>query len=83
MRGATPRRPQLLRGDLLGALIAHCDMWGSWPNGSDWERASPEHPPRRTYVRRFGSWLAAIEAAERERNRRTARLTGQHRVTAS
>ena len=49
-----PRRLTRPRGDLLGALIAYRELWGYWPSGSDWERATPEHPPRRMYIRRFG-----------------------------
>ena len=50
-RGAMPRRPRRLRGDLLGAIIAYRDRWDCWPSGNDWERATFEHPARRTYVR--------------------------------
>jgi len=68
-RGMMPRQPYRLRRDLLGAIIAYRDRWDCWPTGSDWERATDDHPARRTYVRRFGSWQVAIEAAERERRR--------------
>jgi hypothetical protein len=68
-RGILPRRPRRLRRDLLGAMIAFHDRWDRWPSGSDWERATLEHPARGTYVRRFGSWPLAVEAADRERRR--------------
>jgi hypothetical protein len=70
-RGIMPRRPRRLRRDLLGAMIEYHDRWDCWPVGSDWERATFEHPARRTYLRRFGSWQLAVEAAERERRRLT------------
>ena len=73
-RGVLPRRPRRPRGDLLGALIAYRELCGYWPSGRDWERATPEHPPRRTYVRRFGSWRAAIDAAEKELRRHKRRM---------
>jgi len=52
---------------LIEALIHHRRDHGEWPSGNAWEAATATHPARRTYVRRFGSWDAAVAAAERAR----------------
>jgi HNH endonuclease len=56
--------------EMLEALMAAHRVEGRWPLAREWEAATEEHPARRTYVRRFGSWAAAIEAADK-----TGRLT--------
>jgi hypothetical protein len=51
------------RAELLSALRqAHVKL-GRWPTAGEWELATAEHASRRTYVRWFGSWAPAIEAA--------------------
>jgi hypothetical protein len=53
------------RLELLRALRRAREELGRWPTAGKWDPATAEHPARRTYVRRFGSWSAAIEAAKR------------------
>lgn len=50
-------------GAIIDALRAAHDELGRWPYATEWEQATPEHPSRRTVVRRFGSWSAAVTAA--------------------
>lgn len=54
---------------VLRPLIEHYAREGHWPGGNQWEAATAEHPSRRTYVRRFGSWQQAVDAAARELSR--------------
>ena len=49
--------------EMLEALHAARRAEGRWPQPRAWETATKDHPTRRAYVRRFGSWAAAIEAA--------------------
>lgn len=63
------------RTGLLRPLMAEYVREGSWPTGKHWEAATAEHPSRRTYVRRFGSWDHAVDAAVCEL-RRLAALRG-------
>ena len=60
------------RAGLLRPLMAHYVREGRWPTGKHWEAATAEHPSRRTYVRRFGGWDQAVEAAARELRRLAA-----------
>ena len=55
-----------LRRAMIQALLkAHAEN-SAWPSEKSWERTTAEHPARRTYVRRFGSWAAAVGEAEWE-----------------
>ena len=54
------------RPGLLRALIEHRAREGAWPRAKQWEAASTDHPSRRTYARRFGSWRRAIDEAALE-----------------
>lgn len=54
------------RTGLPRPLMAEYVRGGSWPTAKHWETATAEHPSRRTYVRRFGSWDQAVDAAARE-----------------
>jgi hypothetical protein len=77
MEQATGERPSQLKGDqvavqernLLSALEAARQELGRWPGGREWERASAAHAARRTYVRRFGTWENACQAAARPQER--------------
>lgn len=60
------------RAGLLRPLMEHYIRHGAWPAGKHWEAAAAEHPSRRTYVRRFGSWDQAVAAAARELTRTAA-----------
>jgi hypothetical protein len=51
------------RAELLSALRQAQEELGRWPTAVEWEYATADHASRRTYVRWFGSWAAAIEAA--------------------
>ena len=53
------------RAMIQALLKAHAEN-GAWPSGKSWEVMTAEHPARRTYVRRFGSWAAAVREAESE-----------------
>ena len=68
------------RSGLLRPLMEHYIRQGRWPAGKHWEAAAVEHPSRRTYVRRFGSWEQAVAAAARELTR--AATTAGRRPTA-
>jgi hypothetical protein len=61
--------------EMLEALRTARRAEGRWPSSRAWETAAEDHPTRRAYVRRFGSWAAAIEAA--------GRLDGADRRAAS
>jgi hypothetical protein len=50
--------------ELLAALKAARDELGRWPGGREWERASAARAASRTYIRHFGSWAQACQAAE-------------------
>ncbi len=50
--------------EMLLALVYSYSQDGAWPTGASWSQATAEHPSSRTYARRFGTWLAAIEAAK-------------------
>src|SRR5262245_57204399 len=52
------------RREMIEALLEARAETGAWPSGYMWEAATAKRPARRTYVRLFGSWVAAIEAAE-------------------
>jgi hypothetical protein len=54
------------RREMLEALIEAFAENGAWPSGRSWERTSAMHPARRTYVRLFGSWRRAVDAAAAE-----------------
>jgi hypothetical protein len=54
------------RQEMIEALLVTRAETGAWPSGYAWEAATAQHPARRTYVRLFGSWAAAIAAAEAE-----------------
>ncbi|MBO0728380.1 MAG: methyltransferase domain-containing protein [Acidimicrobiaceae bacterium] len=64
------QRPRL-RGysdsEIIDSLRAAHDELGRWPYATEWDRATPDHPGRRTVVRRFGSWSAATMAARTAR----------------
>jgi hypothetical protein len=47
---------------LLTLRAARDQLWRS-PSGLEWETATADHAARRTYVRNFGSWEAACQAA--------------------
>jgi Homing endonuclease associated repeat len=49
---------------MIEALIAAYEETGGWPSSTGWARATAKHPASRTYIRLFGSWPAAIAAAE-------------------
>jgi hypothetical protein len=55
-------RREARRMTLLRVLATVHEETGFWPTGKEWERAGCR-PSRRTYVRAFGSWQAACEAA--------------------
>ena len=55
------------RQKMLMALGAAYIELGRWPTGREWEHATTAHAARRTYVREFGSWADACQAAERAR----------------
>jgi hypothetical protein len=55
----------LPRREMVKALIEAYDESGAWPSGRSWERAAARHPARRTCVRLFVPWPAAVAAAER------------------
>jgi hypothetical protein len=69
--GAEPSGHWWTRQEMLDALIAARERDGAWPVPSSWERATEEHPARRTYLRRFGSWEAAIKEAEAQAGMRS------------
>jgi hypothetical protein len=58
------------RQEIIEALIEAFAETGVWPSGRSWARATAKHPASRTYVRLFGSWPAAIAAAEADLWRR-------------
>jgi hypothetical protein len=47
---------------MLAVLRAARDELGRWPIAEEWEQ-SRRRPSRRSYVRYFGSWQAACQAA--------------------
>jgi hypothetical protein len=51
------------RRQLLLALCEGASELGRWPTAGEWELATPAHASRRTYVRYFGSWEEACQAA--------------------
>jgi hypothetical protein len=51
--------------EMLEALRTARRAEGRWPSSRAWEAAAEDHPTRKSYVRRFASWAAAIEAAEK------------------
>src|SRR5262249_48738915 len=62
-----PRRTNTWpRRAMIQALLEAHAKNGAWPSGKGWEQMTAEHPARRTYVRRFGSWAAAVREAESE-----------------
>ncbi len=58
------------RREMIEALIKAYDENEAWPSGRSWERIAAKHPARRIYVRLFGSWSGAIDAAAAEVVRR-------------
>jgi hypothetical protein len=54
----------LPRREMVKALIEAYDERRAWPSGRSWERAAARHAVRWTYIRLFGSWPAAVAAAE-------------------
>jgi hypothetical protein len=56
------QRREARRMTLLVALATVHQETGFWPTGQEWDGAGGS-PSRRTYVRAFGSWAAACEAA--------------------
>lgn len=53
------------RDQALGAVRQFHAEYGRLPHQPEWERATPERPSTRTFVRYFGSWEGACRAAGR------------------
>lgn len=60
------RRPAIPPEMVLAQMVRWRSEHGRWPSWQEWKLSGPDHPSGNTVVRRFGSWPAAIVAAERE-----------------
>ena len=49
---------------MLASMHAFRAEHGRFPRGADWPRSGPGHPAAATVYKRFGTWDAAIRAAE-------------------
>lgn len=58
-----PRRPVWTQDRIIDALRSWHNDHDRVPSPRDWTRATTEHPHTSAVYKRFGSWLAALEAA--------------------
>jgi hypothetical protein len=66
--GVAPAGGTWTRARVLQAIRTHIDRNGRPPLGSDWRRPDDdESPPTHVVINRFGTWSAAIAAAETRR----------------
>jgi hypothetical protein len=62
--GLRPHRRPWTQESIIRALRAWTAATGRPPRHDDWERSGAEHPRSSTVTARFGSWTAALRAAE-------------------